>query len=137
MDARMGEFLPDDGNRHRYPGNCIRWTVPVHPRAMELTEDRLDLVTAARSRQPGALRELALILDEQLADEDSSLDGAVAAWQVVRAPRTLLGTLWARVWAELRARRPGDSQCSSPEVPARAQQTYQHLDTALDQRPAA
>ncbi|MDQ4070901.1 MAG: hypothetical protein M3203_15740 [Actinomycetota bacterium] len=75
---------------------------------MEPTKDQLDVVTAARSRQPEALRELALILDEQLADEDSSLDGTVAAWQLVRPPRTLLGTLWARARAALRAGRRGD-----------------------------
>lgn len=104
---------------------------------MELTEDQLDLVTAARGRQPGALRELALMLDGQLADEDWSVDGAVAAWQVVRPRRTLLGTLRARAWDGLRARARGDSQCSSPEVPANARQSDPRLDSALDRRPAA
>ncbi|MCA1695786.1 MAG: hypothetical protein LC749_14235, partial [Actinobacteria bacterium] len=48
----------------------------------------------ARARRPGALRELALIFDEELAAQDASFDGAVAAWQVVRAHRTRLGGLW-------------------------------------------
>lgn len=65
----------------------------MHPSTVDLNEAQLALVSAARTRQPGALRALALSFDSQLAEEDVFLDGAVAAWQVVRVPRTRLGTM--------------------------------------------
>ena len=60
-------------------------------------------------------------------------DGAVAAWQVVRVPRTRLGKMWAGAWARARGRRRADS----PRVLATARQCHQHDDAALHQRPAA
>lgn len=99
---------------------------------MELTEAQLGLVTVARARQPGALRELAIILDDQLADEDACLDGAVAAWQAVGGRRTRSRTIWARAWAGQRGRRRGGAR----EMAATAQHS-DHADTARDRRPAA
>jgi hypothetical protein len=51
---------------------------------MEPDLDHAQLIHAARRREPGAFRALALSLDEQLVDDDVALDGAVLAWLMGR-----------------------------------------------------
>jgi hypothetical protein len=55
---------------------------------MEANVDPADLISAARRREPGALRALALSLDEQLVGDDVALDGAVLAWRAVQGGRS-------------------------------------------------
>ncbi|MDQ6796903.1 MAG: hypothetical protein M3011_02565 [Actinomycetota bacterium] len=58
---------------------------------MNLNSEELTLASAARLGEPGALRALAMSLDERLAEEDSSLDPAVLAWQAVAGGRSQAG----------------------------------------------
>lgn len=76
---------------------------------MDIDRDDLALLTAARERRPGALRQLAVHLDQQLADEDRPLDGAVMAWQAVHRPARRTRTLrraGIAGWLTGAARRP-------------------------------
>lgn len=62
-------------------GTRILRVLQMHLTSMDLRQEELTLLGAARRREPGALRALACSLDERLADEGSSLDGVVCAWQ--------------------------------------------------------
>jgi len=53
----------------------------------EANVDHTQLILAARRREPGALRALALSLDEELVGDDVALDGAVLAWRAVQGKR--------------------------------------------------
>jgi len=55
---------------------------------MEADVDHAPLILAARLREPGALPDLALSLDEQLVGDDVALDGAVLAWRAVQGERS-------------------------------------------------
>jgi hypothetical protein len=56
---------------------------------MNLSVKDKALVAAARSGERGALRALAVSLDERLGDHDACLDGAVMAWRAVQDGRPL------------------------------------------------
>ncbi|MGI8806970.1 MAG: hypothetical protein ACR2KK_03845 [Acidimicrobiales bacterium] len=74
---------------------------------MEANVDPADLILAARRREPGALRALALRLDEQLVGDDVALDGAVLAWRAVQGERSLeLMRRISKRYALLRRRLP-------------------------------
>lgn len=68
---------------------CIRSAPAMHLRGMEADVDHAQLIYAARRREPGALRALAVSLDEQLAGDDVALDGAALAWRAVQGERLL------------------------------------------------
>ncbi len=51
---------------------------------MNLSAEEMTLVVAARNGERGALRSLAVSLDERLGDDDVCLDGAVIAWRAVK-----------------------------------------------------
>lgn len=51
---------------------------------MNLSAEEMTLVAAARNGERGALRSLAVSLDERLGDDDVCLDGAVIAWRAVK-----------------------------------------------------
>ena len=51
---------------------------------MNLSAEEMTLVAAARNGERGALRLLAVSLDERLGDDDVCLDGAVIAWRAVK-----------------------------------------------------
>ncbi len=51
---------------------------------MNLNAEEMTLVAAARNGERGALRDLAVSLDERLGDDDVCLDGAVIAWRAVK-----------------------------------------------------
>lgn len=91
---------------------CIRSAPAMHLRGMEANVDRAHLIHAARRREPGALRTLALSLDEQLLGDDVALDGAVLAWRAVQGERSpqLMGRITNR-FALIRRRLP------QPRVP--------------------
>lgn len=106
---------------------------------MNLSVDDMNLVAAARRGERGALRRLAVSLDERLGNQDVDLDGAVMAWRAVkgggRAPsRTMaavdkgLGCLRRRFAA---ARSIPAS--APPVTPAKQEE----IPPALDHRPAA
>lgn len=104
---------------------------------MDTNLDDATLIAAARRREPGALRALAVTLDGRLTEDDVALDGAVAAWQAVRdegsrgrlrATWNLLASVCPRMTApRVPVSRPREmTQVSRPE-PA----------SVLDRRPAA
>lgn len=74
---------------------------------MDLNLDHTSLVAAARRREPGALRALAARLDNQLAQADVALDGAVAAWDVVqqRGAWSMMGIARSLTWLRRRVSR--------------------------------
>jgi hypothetical protein len=55
---------------------------------MKADLDHAHLISAARRREPGALRALAVSLDEELVGDDVALDGAVLAWRAVQGERS-------------------------------------------------
>jgi len=55
----------------------------MHLIGMDTNLDDFTLIAAARRREPGALRALAVTLDGRLTEDDAALDGAVAAWQAL------------------------------------------------------
>lgn len=69
------------------PGNsslvCIRTWMSTHPTDHEPQLRRQGPCAAARSGERGALRSLAVNLDERLGHDDACLDGAVMAWRAV------------------------------------------------------
>jgi hypothetical protein len=72
---------------------------------MDTDIDHADLIRAARRREPGALRALAVSLDDASAADGGPLDGAVLAWRAVQGDRypTLAGRMSSHV-AALRRR---------------------------------
>ena len=54
---------------------------------MNLSAEEMTLVAAARDGERGALRLLAVSLEERLEDDNVCLDGAVIAWQAVKGGR--------------------------------------------------
>jgi len=91
MDALDHTFFRRSTGPKKLLGNCIRWYARMHLTSMNLNSEELTLATAARLGEPGALRALAMILDERLAEEDSSLDPAVLAWQAAAGGRSQTG----------------------------------------------
>jgi len=107
---------------------------------MNLSSEELTMATAARLGEPGALRALAMSLDERLAEEDSSLDPAVLAWQAVaggpsptrRRPMAGLGHQLAGILRGIAGRRLG------PAAPVAVEQAPRTAPWPLaDRRPAA
>jgi len=107
---------------------------------MNLSSEELTMATAARLGEPGALRALAMSLDERLAEEDSSLDPAVLAWQAVsgrrsqtgRRPMAGFGHQLAGVLRGIAGRQPG------PAAPVAVQHAPLTAPWPLaDRRPAA
>lgn len=86
---------------------CIRLAPAMHLRRMEADLDHAHLISAARCRERGALRALALSLDEQLVGGDVAFDGAILAWRAVQGERSpgLMGRITNR-FALLRLRLP-------------------------------
>src|SRR5688572_13222384 len=70
---------------------CIRSWMSTHLTDMNLSVDDRALMAAARRGDRGALRTLAVTLDERLGDDDACLDGAVMAWQAVHGGRRRSG----------------------------------------------
>ena len=67
----------------------------THLTDMNLSVDDRALVAAARSGERGALRVLAVSLDERLENDDDCLDGAVMAWRAVHGGRRRSGETMA------------------------------------------
>jgi len=105
---------------------------------MTLSHEELALVSAARRGEPGALRALAVCLDQRLADADDNLDGAVAAWQAVQRPRARTGSRVLDTVAGWRASLGGrlsPSRLAHPERTGAAEGSDRR--PRLDHRPAA
>jgi hypothetical protein len=105
---------------------------------MKLSDDDMTLVTAARGGERGALRALAVSLDERLGEDEACLDGAVMAWRAVTGPGRRFGGTMAAVWKHFDALgswaedrlAPGPAAQMAPEIQVEAA-------PALDRRPAA
>jgi hypothetical protein len=104
---------------------------------MEPDLDHAQLIHAARRREPGAFRALALSLDEQLVDDDVALDGAVLAWRAVQGERSpgLMGRISNR-FAPLRRRLP-QSRVPFAPVGEVSGDGRPEAPPALGRRPAA
>lgn len=76
---------------------CIRSWMSTHLTDMNLSVDEKALVAAARSGERGALRILAVSLDERLGNDDACRDGAVMAWRAVHGGRRRSGATMAAV----------------------------------------
>ena len=92
---------------------------------MNLSAEELALVAAARNRERGALRTLAVSLDERLGD-DVCLDGAVMAWRAVkgssrrsspRSFRSMAGVLKGPAFLRWRFAGAQSVPASAPPVP--------------------
>ena len=111
----------------------------AHPKDMNLNVDDKALVAAARSGERGALRALAVTLDERLADDDACLDGAVMAWRAVDGGRRRSDARMAAVAKRLTSLRRrliagrGAPASSVQVIPAKRT----NLGPAMDRRPAA
>ena len=104
---------------------------------MEANVDPAGLILAARRREPGALRALALSLDEQLVGGDIALDGAVLAWRAVQGERSpgLMRRISER-YALLRRRLP-ESRVPVASVWEVTPGSRDEVPPVLDRRPAA
>ena len=111
----------------------------AHLKDMNLSIEDKALVAAARRGERGALRALAVSLDERLGDDDACLDGAVMAWRAVHGGRRRSGATMAAVAKHLVSLRPhlvgarGAPASGLRVVPAERA----NLGPAMDRRPAA
>ena len=117
---------------------CIRCWTSMHPRDMNLSAEEMTLVVAARNGERGALRSLAVSLDERLGDDDVCLDGAVIAWRAVKGSSRRSVRSMATVLNDfgfLRRRFPGTRILASaaPVSPPKPGDSLR----AQDHRPAA
>jgi len=109
----------------------------MHLIGMEANVDPADLILAARRREPGALRALALSLDEQLVGDDVALDGAVLAWRAVRGGRSLgLMRRISKRYPLLRRRLP-ESRVPCASVWEVTRGSRDEVPPVLHRRPAA
>ena len=109
----------------------------MHLRGMEATVEPADLISAARRREPGALRALALSLDEQLIGDDVALDGAVLAWRAVQGERSVgLMRRISKRYALLRRRLP-ESRVPGASVWEVTGDSRDEVPPVLHRRPAA
>ena len=84
MDAPKAQIVAGLRTSGKFFTRCIRYWTSMHLREMNLSAEELSLVAAARNGERGALRSLAVSLDERLGDDDACLDGAVMAWRAVK-----------------------------------------------------
>ena len=110
----------------------------THLTDMNFSVEDKALVAAARSGERGALRVLAVSLDERLEDDDARVDGAVMAWRAIHGSRRLSGATMAAVAKYLISLRPrlgGARAAPASDLQVLAKRT--NLGLATDRRPAA
>ena len=105
---------------------------------MNLSAEEMTLVAAARNGERGALRSLAVSLDERLGDDDVCLDGVVIAWRAVKGGgRRSVGSM-ATVLSDLRflhrrfagARVLSSAASLSPPISGNSQRAQDHHPAA-------